>query len=1109
MEGGRRLDRLLALAEEDKRDASTRSQAAQQAGDLAAMLPREQLQRAADRLCGLLQSTRWSVRSAAADGLGALAQAVPHPEAPSDRLFGEPMAPSVAASSGRLCLSDLHPELTARAQPLLASDGSDFLLPSSDHLSRSEHLRRARHALLRRLGLAEAPPPSGVSSGVDDIVSLSDLSAAYDIEHDRLKPHEDDPESSVLGKRRRDRAHVPADGSSLEWPLERVCDKLLAWIFHRLWHVRHGAVTALTRVLSASPRCPGVRSGMAAHDAAAANAWWCEDACARLVCVLGLDRFNDFHEDSAIAPVREAASKALAASLARTGRLVTESAALLLLRFVRVSHSWEQQQGALLGLKFLLALRPDVVHSLFDSLVETMCGALDHGTEDVVCTACAAMEPIAGALRQGLSGSSLATIIASLWRNVDDSDPLSACAGAAASLLAAFLSEPLRDMLCHANETTYHLLERLAAVVQHPSEGTRKAVLRCARELLKHIAHVKETVFEDTLSSLETMCILAFQASLLEPSDEVARQEAPATFSAGLELLAASLGSCEKRRSALQRVLHRCFQLLDIQEGEQPPDGSFVIKGEAAESELFVAELVGQKGGAGDTGRLRASELVATLGLYLWKDDIFDCFISSCQRSLRSDNAASLKSACWCVAAAAEQMEYSARVHLATRLGSEVEGLMRRGLQRHAAMLDGSNEGSRFHEATRRQLEPSTRSKEGPDADLEISLSVSAAAARVFVNVQEELEHATAESIVWSCLFCVEQESNESAQAFHASTLARAFWLAADHPPTQCFEQSVGRIIQLLCVCEPSYDEYAAKLLAGGSADARSSSPSSEPAMRGCYLCLKALAESFSSQLLTSNPALQSHVCGPLRNPQHFSAIDCTRALFAAECLMGYAHQKVRAQLLDVVEASLSELVHGSGSHRLAAAECVSTSAIELGDSRDRCILVERALAAVNEAAVNEREWAIIMLSNFVSRLTTAESARFVKLLLMPSLRLTSDSNNRVRRAASKLFAALLPLWPLQQSSQLPSHLSDDAKQKAHEDGHWLQQLLDRREVAPASLPASLKLTMSLRQYQKEGVDWLCFLRRLGLHGALCDDMGLGKVGYPDCNVRSFLSLPY
>jgi len=45
--------------------------------------------------------------------------------------------------------------------------------------------------------------------------------------------------------------------------------------------------------------------------------------------------------------------------------------------------------------------------------------------------------------------------------------------------------------------------------------------------------------------------------------------------------------------------------------------------------------------------------------------------------------------------------------------------------------------------------------------------------------------------------------------------------------------------------------------------------------------------------------------------------------------------------------------------------------------------------------------------------------------------------------------------------------------------------------VAPADPPSSFRGT--LREYQREGLGWLHFLRRFGLGGCLADDMGLGK----------------
>src|SRR5262249_11499012 len=55
-----------------------------------------------------------------------------------------------------------------------------------------------------------------------------------------------------------------------------------------------------------------------------------------------------------------------------------------------------------------------------------------------------------------------------------------------------------------------------------------------------------------------------------------------------------------------------------------------------------------------------------------------------------------------------------------------------------------------------------------------------------------------------------------------------------------------------------------------------------------------------------------------------------------------------------------------------------------------------------------------------------------------------------------------------------------------------LRPLLEGFERIPeAVLPSGLVAT--LRPYQRQGVDWLAFLRDAGLGAVLADDMGLGK----------------
>ena len=48
---------------------------------------------------------------------------------------------------------------------------------------------------------------------------------------------------------------------------------------------------------------------------------------------------------------------------------------------------------------------------------------------------------------------------------------------------------------------------------------------------------------------------------------------------------------------------------------------------------------------------------------------------------------------------------------------------------------------------------------------------------------------------------------------------------------------------------------------------------------------------------------------------------------------------------------------------------------------------------------------------------------------------------------------------------------------------------LNLNPTPPSPVPVQLELPVQLRPYQQEGVNWLAFLRRFGLHGVLADDM--------------------
>ncbi|KAK9809358.1 hypothetical protein WJX73_008453 [Symbiochloris irregularis] len=117
--------------------------------------------------------------------------------------------------------------------------------------------------------------------------------------------------------------------------------------------------------------------------------------------------------------------------------------------------------------------------------------------------------------------------------------------------------------------------------------------------------------------------------------------------------------------------------------------------------------------------------------------------------------------------------------------------------------------------------------------------------------------------------------------------------------------------------------------------------------------------------------------------------------------------------------------------------------------------------------------------------------APFLFLVVVPLMGRMSDPSPTVRSAAAQAFATAVVLLPLAQGLPEPSALDKEQHASWHTDKLYLQQLLDNSQAELYELPVTIRA--ELRPYQREGINWLAFLRRCGLHGILADDMGLGK----------------
>lgn len=176
---------------------------------------------------------------------------------------------------------------------------------------------------------------------------------------------------------------------------------------------------------------------------------WIIDACLRLLCVLGLDRFGDFVSDQVVAPVRETCAQALGSLVLlipenknngdeRTGIIGILSVMLKLLEY----DEWEARHGALLALKYLLAVRDDLLDGILPRVFPFTMQGFSDPVDDVGAAAASALVPVASALPRLLNPTQLEEIVIRLWQLLKEQDDLAAACNSFMGLLAAILSLP-------------------------------------------------------------------------------------------------------------------------------------------------------------------------------------------------------------------------------------------------------------------------------------------------------------------------------------------------------------------------------------------------------------------------------------------------------------------------------------------------------------------------------------------------------------------------------------------------------------------------------------------------------------------------------------------
>ncbi|XP_031131067.1 TATA-binding protein-associated factor BTAF1 [Ipomoea triloba] len=282
------------------------------------------------------------------------------------------------------------------------------------------------------------------------------------------------------------------------------------------------------------------------------NSEFLQDCAIRFLCILSLDRFGDYVSDQVVAPVRETCAQALGAVLKYMHpTLVYETLSILL----QMQHrpEWEIRHGSLLGIKYLVAVRKEMLHDLLCYVLPACKSGLEDADDDVRAVSADALIPTAADI-VSLKSEILHSIVMLLWDILLDLDDLSPSTSSVMNLLAEIYSQErmipngygnlpsLEKQDLNLNEVVYqndigeglsslenpHMLSTLAPrlwpFMRHSITSVRYAAIRTLERLLE--AGRKRSLCEASGSFWPSFILgdtlrIVFQNLLLESNEEI------------------------------------------------------------------------------------------------------------------------------------------------------------------------------------------------------------------------------------------------------------------------------------------------------------------------------------------------------------------------------------------------------------------------------------------------------------------------------------------------------------------------------------------------------------------------------------------------------------
>lgn len=371
----------------------------------------------------------------------------------------------------------------------------------------------------RRVDEENGPMPAPLKLGDE---SEAQWKATDQVHNDKVVVEHKAPKTSPL---------LQMDGAAGRvWPFEGLCELLMIDLFDPVWEVRHGAALGLREVIKVHGAGAGRVLGKSQDQNDECNRAWLEDLACRLCCVFALDRFGDYVADQVVAPVRESAAQTLGALLLHLPDSVIKDTFDVLCKLVLQTDLdlsmplWEACHGGMLGLRYLVSVRNDILFKstdYLDGLVSCVIHGLKEIDDDVQAMSAATLVPIAKEFVT-LRSKMIPELLDVLWNCLADlKDDLSASIGNVMDLLAKLSEFP--EVLDIIKENAEHdpsksfsmLVPRLSPFLRHSITNVRKSVLRA---LLTFLA-IDGSDTKDWVNAI--ILRLVFQNILVEQNENV------------------------------------------------------------------------------------------------------------------------------------------------------------------------------------------------------------------------------------------------------------------------------------------------------------------------------------------------------------------------------------------------------------------------------------------------------------------------------------------------------------------------------------------------------------------------------------------------------------